>query len=484
MTLRGGLRSRRCDGIASVSFITLSRRAADCLTHVDTAGCRTCATERHSTPQADKPRPKQVLMVPLSDALIAAGEEIDLLTLAGRCRRRLAEQVQDLHHWSDRPEHRRKWAALSRELARQIQSEVAEVVDAEIMQQWLVAADASMPEYVLLRGLLDALDEFAEHSPDLWARCLTEGERALLAGEAIPRRPPPVCRTFGAHGLSTRPESQGRGLLTCEWIAFVPETEELRFRLRPHEQDLFARVGRDAIVSFVLPVADVGVGYTIPSSVEGLFGPVEPTEPTQHRATVRKLLELVADSDVVILPELAGDADLWQEPSAILLVGGSAHVTGHDGRTRNVAVMRCGGTEARHHKFAPMEVDGRREDIITSPAEVVVHLTPSWAGSLLICKDFLRRQLVTWLAELGVNLLFVPAATPKTDAFENHAAEFISLTQGLVVMANSCGEADECAASVLVHAPLSAGPFIVRRRELSPPGVVSVQIGPTLRRLR
>ncbi len=180
----------------------------------------------------------------------------------------------------------------------------------------------------------------------------------------------------------------------------------------------------------------------------GRLFPVGPADEASQQAVLDALIAqtVAGGAPVVVLPELcvtgrmAERLQRWVErpdgPS--VLVAGSFHHRDH-GRGRNTAVVWVRGVAdpLLHDKHSPgdrplpedIEPDGR--------PELRVYVADGWHLVVAICPDLLNPEVVHALAELGANLVLVPAMSGRVLAFAGQAAELVGSCQAVVAVANN-----------------------------------------------
>jgi predicted amidohydrolase len=90
------------------------------------------------------------------------------------------------------------------------------------------------------------------------------------------------------------------------------------------------------------------------------------------------------------------------------------------------------GTPAKLH---PAHV-GDAVERVRSGTEIRVFASERWTLCVLICRDGMDDSIVTQLAAIGVNLLLVPAMSPRTTSLIDSACAACHLSQAFVVIAN------------------------------------------------
>jgi predicted amidohydrolase len=171
-------------------------------------------------------------------------------------------------------------------------------------------------------------------------------------------------------------------------------------------------------------------------------------------------LESVSDVDIAVLPELslpeagALDAALASEPKRYppLVVAGSAHVRSiHPVEAREVRANECrvyldGQRVCTHYKIHPFElryIAGEklavplREGLTPGAKTITVLSGYNTRLAVVICADLNDGTIPRLLEEAGVNLLLVPAFTPRVGAFNGKLCSLASSCQAVAVVVNA-----------------------------------------------
>lgn len=180
-------------------------------------------------------------------------------------------------------------------------------------------------------------------------------------------------------------------------------------------------------------------------------GRLFPVAPADEKAQARLLDDLIgqavaAGARIVVLPELsvterlAARLQSWvqrRDGLTVLAAGSFHHRAG--GRARNTAVVWVRGVSEPllHDKHSPgdrplpedIEPDGR--------PELRIYVADGWHLVVAICRDLLNPDAVHALAEVGANLVLVPAMTESSLAFAGHAAQLVGSCQAIVAVANN-----------------------------------------------
>ena len=112
----------------------------------------------------------------------------------------------------------------------------------------------------------------------------------------------------------------------------------------------------------------------------------------------------------------------------------------HQERANEAQVWLRNGGVRKIRKLTPfvLKDDGKdyTEDIDTT-SSIKLFYVGDWSLCILICKDFLQREIQRVLIDLKVRLILVPALTQKCDAFHDTVGCLSTFAQSFVVIANN-----------------------------------------------
>lgn len=182
---------------------------------------------------------------------------------------------------------------------------------------------------------------------------------------------------------------------------------------------------------------------------------------------IRRLVSqaLDVDPDVLIIPELCVSETLAEELHSaasnhdhppFITVPGSHHFT--DGTIRENRSLTLFGTDGARTlvtKFHPFEWaesgDRKRTEDLTGSDKptITIRSLGNWSVATLICRDAIEQPFIEVLADLGVNLLCIPAFTAKTDPFETTGSLLMTRNQAFTVMACTPAEYGQDAVIVI-----------------------------------
>jgi hypothetical protein len=221
----------------------------------------------------------------------------------------------------------------------------------------------------------------------------------------------------------------------------------LDFRLWDRLETLLSNLSE---VATIHPNEDIAE-WLVPES-SGIF-PVTLCSPVEQVERYRRLLSRVRDTDfkanLVVAPELAAtdetiaaiqvDLDRDEHHDA-MIVAGSQHLV-EQGRPVNRAfALLPDRAPIVHDKLVPMRRrmfrQPERMEGITSDSTLRIYQAGRFRFALLICKDILDAHMVRLLIRMNVNVIAVPAMSPKTRRFRSVAEQLVDEAQAVVVVAN------------------------------------------------
>lgn len=336
------------------------------------------------------------------------------------------------------------------ELCRILESAVGGV-DSELLQGL---------EAVLAHDLALALEEV--FGARFFDHLAAAGARELGSDDLVPLLSPfsekdgPMRRAY-RDDLAPRPSNLGvapDSLLTrARLTPDVPHSARLRWIPSWASLD---ELGPESLVAVVSPgeFSDLD----IPTS-DGEHGPrffgARPRDATKRRDAARSLVEQAdrAGAHVVVLPELSLDeqaqADVaeWIElhaNSIRVAVCGSAH-RDVDGDRQNVAFVAARRHSPDYQRIEQTKIvpfvwrtpEKNYVEDIRRPGRVVSLLTGRrWSLLVLICMDFIDRDLARFAEDIRPTLVLVPACSETTGVFRSTAELIASRAQGHAVIAN------------------------------------------------
>lgn len=179
--------------------------------------------------------------------------------------------------------------------------------------------------------------------------------------------------------------------------------------------------------------------------------PIRPRDQQSHIEACVQAFSSAVDSDaaVVVLPEFSGFVNVVDRLRQLrpnkptLIVAGSGHdATG--GGLRNVAstwVARADGTVPTDHpvrtlKRVPYAGALGTEALTEVATSITLLLSGPWRLAIGICRDLCDPAISDALAQLGVNLLLIPACSPKTTNLARGAEAVAVDAGGFALVAN------------------------------------------------
>jgi hypothetical protein len=172
-----------------------------------------------------------------------------------------------------------------------------------------------------------------------------------------------------------------------------------------------------------------------------LFFGVRPTSADAIEQRITAIVEAASKRsvDLLLLPELCLTEDMHDRltDSAAFrqipfVIAGSYHTPNTVGPGDNQATLFVRGRPlATHHKFRPVifrdrvEDDGarapkpiaRQEHLHASEARITLLASGDWSVAMLICKDAMENAVHDLLRDLAVQLVLIPAMSPKVEDF-------------------------------------------------------------------
>lgn len=312
--------------------------------------------------------------------------------------------------------------------------------------------DADMNQATVALGLADAIDNLVGHTFLPWFK--DQGEVVVGEGTVYPVREHDPRRWLGDHPANTQPSHfPTRELMsTARLRVATADAAEFRYVLDFKSWDILSGLGAgDELVAAVgQPNGDLDE-FTIelsqnPPLTYANHGPIGHVP---HAQFVGQLIAGAAAADILVLPEygLAAAsrdlviASLPDIATAPMLVISGVSSAADDGYIVNDGVMvvttPAGGVSRvinLPRKIFPAQVGGYRE-LIRQGSEVRVFLTESWTMATLICFDSMNAEIISQLADFGVNLLVVAALSEKSAAIIGSATSLCHRSQAFVVIA-------------------------------------------------
>lgn len=334
----------------------------------------------------------------------------------------------------------------------------------DVWQAVIDAADYVNP-YVVARAALVAVTERADSRAAVIAGLQAQGTVEVGDGTWVPYPNASLHELFP--GLAPDPRRQDRHW-SAQWtatgvLAAVPHDVEVvyDFRWCAALDDALAGAPRSAAV---LP-SDGTVEYSTDHWTDDTFFGHRPVDDTPVWATAAGLLERAVEHDVAVAvlpemcfgPDLDLDAYVAQAVTPPLTVAGSRHVVDGAGQHNEAVLYVNGHVALRHRKTQPftarVEMPGdrtawaerggtgtflppERTEDLTPSRRVTVLFSDRWAVTVLVCSDVNAPHNIEVLTSFRVNMVLVPAMTPKHGYFETTFAYVAQRSQGLCTFAN------------------------------------------------
>ncbi|HWU88978.1 MAG TPA: hypothetical protein VN253_17050 [Kofleriaceae bacterium] len=189
-----------------------------------------------------------------------------------------------------------------------------------------------------------------------------------------------------------------------------------------------------------------------------LFFHVRPRDEAWLEANVRTVLELAARRGVglLVLPELCLTEAMYARLvssrafcAVPFVVPGSHHAPSGVGPGHNeTGLLVRGKPIVAHRKFRPvlfpdrLDDDGNRRDVTrqehlaVDESRLSICVSGDWSVATLICKDVMDNAVQDLLRDLAVQLVLVPAMSPKVEDFADLAQQLGRDPQGVTLVAN------------------------------------------------
>lgn len=189
-----------------------------------------------------------------------------------------------------------------------------------------------------------------------------------------------------------------------------------------------------------------------------LFFHVRPRDEARLEASVRAVIELAARRGVglLLLPELCMTESMHARLVASrafhtvpFVVPGSYHVPSTMGPGHNeTSLLVHGRPIVKHRKFRPVIFPDRFDDhgaardvirqehLAVDESRISIRVSGDWSVATLICKDVMDNAVQDLLRDLAVQLVLVPAMSPRVEDFADLARQLGRDPQGITLVAN------------------------------------------------
>jgi hypothetical protein len=336
------------------------------------------------------------------------------------------------------------------------------VADLEALEDTLSKATADLlgtPEArrdlvasIVANGAARGIEDLYQDSFLEWDR--GHGHTELESGRAFVTTRHNPLRLLGRNGANTNPAHMpGRSLIRTGRLVLADH--RVSAYTFTQDYDMWNRMGplgegpalRIAALGPLLSVADFDI---VADSTTGTFVNRGPRDRARTMQVVRAQVRAAADAeaDVIVLPEYTLDERGWDELQGevtalthrpTLVVAGVAGEGATEGTVSNEArvMLTTPGHPAfvgrPHQKLHGATIGGVTEQIVEG-TEVRVFVGQRWTVAVLECFDAMSPDIFDVLAQLGVNLLIVPAMTPKTATMVSLAQRLTSESQAFVAL--------------------------------------------------
>jgi len=323
--------------------------------------------------------------------------------------------------------------------------------------------NVAMKETTVALGLAEALDELTSHTFMSWFK--GEGELSVTAGTVYPIHGHDPSGWLGKNPLNTEPgKFPRRGFASTAHLQVATgDAAEYSYVLDFDCWDVLSDFGVEVSdgeenISYLQFVAAVGqtnanldeFNIELSEAPPFVYRNRGPLNDDAHAQLVGNLIASARKAQVLVLPEycLTGTSrDLVIEALSKegkvprLVISGVSSGADEDGYIVNEAVMII-ATAAGHvsrvitlpQKIHPAEIEPFKE-YIKQGSEVRVFISERWTIATLICFDAMTKSIIGQLAQFGVNLLLVPALSPKSAALVGSATSLCTTSQAFVVIA-------------------------------------------------
>ena len=295
---------------------------------------------------------------------------------------------------------------------------------------------------------------------DIWGDDLASEWAELLASRGDRIEPGDIVLSAGSDHI-TDLYSPGRAFSAPRFRAADGAARTRRAGIYRPQQGVPSVVVDRSLSRVLAPLLATGDGRARPwvagvpntSSAEWDFdrAPIRPRDRVRHLDAAERVVTdaFALDAAVVVLPEFSGYVDVIdrlrqarpQRPT--LVVAGSGHES--TGKTlRNVAstwIARPDGTippdqPIRTLKRVPYDGALGTEPLTEVASTITVQISGPWRMAIGICRDLCDPAITDALAQLGVNLLVVPACSPKTTNLARGAEAVAVDAGGFALVAN------------------------------------------------
>jgi predicted amidohydrolase len=310
--------------------------------------------------------------------------------------------------------------------------------------------DGRMSYAAIARALAGAIDILAGSTFLEWFKQLRTVR--LVEGEACPVLPHNPSRWVG-----NKPNTDPHKFPTRELWA----TPSLRIATNRLNFDYVLDFGlwdrlsalaserHDLTIAVAQPNLGLGDFTVTPASPHTWYANHGPGNMTTQLDRITRLLGKAEGADLVLLPEYAVSADVYaalnkQLPGLVRPIIFCAGVTFPDANdyVKNQAWLYVStpgigpGNSVHFHAKTSRAYLGPWEERIHTTSEVRVFVSQQWNLCVLICIETLSNEVLSQLAEIGANLLLVPAMSSKTNTMTDKMSTLCSDSQAFVAMAN------------------------------------------------
>lgn len=306
------------------------------------------------------------------------------------------------------------------------------------------------------RGIAESIDELAGDTYVHWFRA--RGEVVLTPGE-----PYPVCRRdprrwLAPHAANTRPDNLPDRDLAQTRNLRIADAAPYTYIIDFDSWNRLSPVGASGRLTVAVgqpnrDLTDFDIAFG--DEPRRTFANLGPKDAAAQADRIARLSTQAArrGADILVLPEYtlteAVHTALLErarretaEPRPTVTCTGVGSGPDDDGFMTNDGrlVIHTAGFSPDHSVSTPRKLHpayiGDAVERVRVGTEIRVFVSERWTLCVLICRDGMDDAVAAQLAAIGVNLLLVPAMSPKTASLIGTTASLCRRSQAFVVIAN------------------------------------------------